>query len=88
MVYLIPVPGMTHVSKVESFVSDVCHSCKPEFECGRQRMRAGGGVSGAKVEVALVPSGPNIDNIIHFRVSGRSFDVFRLEMFLNKFIGF
>ena len=88
MVYLIPVPGMTHVSKVESFVSDVCHSCKPEFECGRQRMRAGGGVCGAKVEVALVPPGPNIDHIIDFRISGRSFDMCRLEMFLDKLIGF
>jgi hypothetical protein len=42
VVYLIPTPCMMHVGMVESFVSDVCHSCKPELECGRQRIRAGG----------------------------------------------
>ena len=88
VVDLIPVSGMTHVRKIEPFVSDVCHPCEPEFECGRQRMRAGGGVSGAKVEIALVPPSPNIDDIIHFRVRGRRFDVCGLEMFLDKLIGF
>jgi len=85
---LIPVPGMTHVRKIELFISDVSHSGEPEFECGRERMRAWRGVSSAKVEIALVPPGPNIDDIIQFRVRGRRFDICRLEIFLNKLIAF
>jgi len=84
---LIPLTVMTHVRKVEPFVSDVCHSCEPEFECGRQRMRAGGGVSGTKIEVTPVPLCPNIDYIIHFRVRGRRFDVCGFEMLLDSLIG-
>lgn len=85
---LIPLTVMTHVRKIELFISDVCLSCEPEFECGRQRMRAGGCVSGAKVEITPVPSGPNTDDIIHFRVRWRRFDVCGLEMILDKLIGF
>ncbi len=88
VVDLIPIPGMTHVRKIKPFVSDVCHSSEPDFECGRQGIRAGGGVSGAKVEVAPVPSSPDINDIIDFRVRGPRFDVFRLEMFFNKLISF
>jgi len=79
---------MTHVRKIKPFISDVSHSGEPEFECGRERMRAGRGVSSAKVEIALVPSGLNIDDIVDFRVRGRRFDICRLEMFLNKLISF
>ncbi len=33
VVDLIPIPGMTHVRKIEPFVSDVCHYSEPDFEC-------------------------------------------------------
>ena len=84
---LIPLTVMTHVRKVEPFVSNVCHSCELEFERRRQSMRAGGGVSSAKVEITPIPPRPNIDHIVQFRVRGRRFDVCGFEMLLDKLIG-
>ena len=67
---LVPLTVMTHVRKIGPLVSHICQSFETEFECGRRRMRAGGDAIGAKVEITLVPRGPNIDYIIHFRFCG------------------
>jgi hypothetical protein len=87
-VNLSPLSSMPHVCEVELMISQVLHAGETSFKARGNGIGMGAGISGAEVEVALIPSGEDVRQIVESCILWRRFKVLELQVLLDQFLGF
>ncbi len=84
-VNLSPLPSVPHVCEVELAVPQVLHASETSFKCRGNGIGMGAGMSGAEVEVALIPFGEDVYQVVESRILRRRFNMVWLEALIYQF---
>ena len=87
-VNLSPLPSVPHVCEVELTISLVLHAGETSFKVRGNSIGMGTRISGSEVEVALMPSGEDVRQIIESCILWRRFKVLGLQVLFDQFLGF
>ena len=85
---LIPFAVVPHIGEVEPVLTLVAHPSKASLKCRRDSVRVRACIGGAEVEIALVPFGEEVCDVVELRLLRRWFHVLELEMLINELLGF
>ena len=87
-VNLIPLSRVPHVCEVELAIFQVLHASETSFKCRGNGIGMGAGMSGAEVEVALIPFGEDVYQVVESRILRRRFNMVWLEVLIYQFPAF
>ena len=77
-----------HIGEVEPVLLLVAHPSETSLECRREGIRVRACIGGAEVEIALVPLGEEVRDVVELRLLRRWFDVLGPEMVVYKLLDF
>jgi len=83
-----PLPGVPHIREIKGLISRILQPCKSAFKKLRNSIRGRAPISGAQIEIALIPPGINVNDVVELSILWRRLDMLWFQYGLDQMISF
>jgi hypothetical protein len=83
-----PLPGVPHIRETKFFISHILQPCESAFKKIRYSIRERAAVSSAEIEIALIPLGIDVNNVVQPSILRRWLDMLWFQYGLDEMISF
>ena len=83
-----PLPGVPHIREIKGLISRILQPCKSAFKKLRYSIRGRAPISGAQIEIALIPLGIDVNNVVEPSILRGRLDMFWFQYGLDQTISF
>jgi hypothetical protein len=83
-----PLPGVPHIREAKGLVSQILQPCESAFKKLRYSIRKRAPVSSAEIEIASIPLGIDVNNVVEPGILRRRLDVLWFQCGLDQMISF
>jgi hypothetical protein len=83
-----PLPGVPHIREAKGLISHILQPCESAFKKLRYSIRERAPVSSAEIEIASIPLGIDVNNVVEPSILRRRFDMLWFQCGLDQMISF
>jgi hypothetical protein len=83
-----PLPSVPHIRETEGLVSHILEPCESALEELRYSVRGRAPISSAEIEIALIPLGIDVDNVVERSILRWRFNMLWFQYGLDQMISF